>query len=250
MSSPMPVSRSPTKSGVSLGPTYDLPHWSQVVVVSPRMRRVRFYEGVIAHGFSFHFGFRSSTRRSAGYEPARRGDKSCDHVRGRHFLGLRSRGPTAVSACITNRFGLHWRIGSSPAPMDCASGAGIGKDPWRLNDFRRLTGSRREHGLDGLDGLLDLLVAHPISTTRDTHRRWQGPGREQLLGHQASLLDPAKLPVGAEQAATRRCRRTPTPQARWPMMATSPAALPRPGSARVRKRQHERLESIIRYLTA
>src|SRR5262249_25598846 len=29
-----------------------------------------------------------------------------------------------------------------------------------FNDFRRLTGSRREHGLDGLDGLLDLLVAH------------------------------------------------------------------------------------------
>jgi len=35
-------------------------------------------------------------------------------------------GPTAVSACITNRFGLRWRFGSSPAPMDCASGAGSG----------------------------------------------------------------------------------------------------------------------------
>src|SRR5262249_56881456 len=31
-----------------------------------------------------------------------------------------------------------------------------------FNDFRRLTGSRREHGLDGLDGLLDLLVAHRL----------------------------------------------------------------------------------------
>src|SRR5262245_44556115 len=30
-----------------------------------------------------------------------------------------------------------------------------------FNDFRR-TGSRREHGLDGLDGLLDLLVAHRL----------------------------------------------------------------------------------------
>ena len=31
-----------------------------------------------------------------------------------------------------------------------------------FNDFRRRTGSRREHGLDGLDGLLDLLVAHRL----------------------------------------------------------------------------------------
>jgi hypothetical protein len=33
---------------------------------------------------------------------------------------------------------------------------------FRLDDFRRLTGSRREHGLDGLDGLLDLLVGHRL----------------------------------------------------------------------------------------
>jgi hypothetical protein len=32
-----------------------------------------------------------------------------------------------------------------------------------FNDFRRLTGSRREHGLDGLDGLLDLLVADALT---------------------------------------------------------------------------------------
>src|SRR6516165_7313000 len=31
-----------------------------------------------------------------------------------------------------------------------------------LNHLRRLTGSRREHGLDELDGLLDLLVAHRL----------------------------------------------------------------------------------------
>jgi hypothetical protein len=36
---------------------------------------------------------------------------------------VRSRGPTAVSACIINRFGLRCLFGSSPAPMD-ASGAG------------------------------------------------------------------------------------------------------------------------------
>jgi hypothetical protein len=35
-----------------------------------------------------------------------RGHKSCDHVRGRHFLVLCSRGPIAVSASIINRFGL------------------------------------------------------------------------------------------------------------------------------------------------
>src|SRR5262249_48127738 len=33
-----------------------------------------------------------------------------------------------------------------------------------FNDFRRLTGSRREHGLDKLDGLLDLLVAHRLDS--------------------------------------------------------------------------------------
>ena len=36
----------------------------------------------------------------------RRGDKSCDHVRGRPFLVLHTRGPIAVSASIINRFGL------------------------------------------------------------------------------------------------------------------------------------------------
>src|SRR6516162_10183822 len=35
-----------------------------------------------------------------------------------------------------------------------------------FNDFRRLTGSRREHGLDELDGLLDLLVAHSLEAPR------------------------------------------------------------------------------------
>src|SRR5262249_56000797 len=31
-----------------------------------------------------------------------------------------------------------------------------------FNDVRRVTSSRREHGLDDLDGLLDLLVAHRL----------------------------------------------------------------------------------------
>src|SRR5262245_1873134 len=35
-----------------------------------------------------------------------------------------------------------------------------------FNDFRRLTGSRREHGLDELDGLLDLLVRHLLYAVR------------------------------------------------------------------------------------
>ena len=35
-----------------------------------------------------------------------RGHKSCDHVRGRHFLVLCSRGPTAMSASIISPFGL------------------------------------------------------------------------------------------------------------------------------------------------
>ena len=83
--------------------------------LSPRKRRVRFYEGVIAHGFSFHFGFRNSIPHIRGYEPARRGDKSCDHVRGRPSLGLRSLCPTAVSASIISRFGLRWRIRLKPS---------------------------------------------------------------------------------------------------------------------------------------
>src|SRR4029077_11474578 len=55
---------------------------------------------------------RPSQNRSAGYEPVRRGDKSCDHVRGRHFLGLRSCGPIAVSTSIISRFGLRWSSSS------------------------------------------------------------------------------------------------------------------------------------------
>jgi hypothetical protein len=47
-----------------------------------------------------------ASHEDQGGEPARRGDKSCDHVRGRHFLVLCSRGPIAVSASIINRFGL------------------------------------------------------------------------------------------------------------------------------------------------
>ena len=38
-----------------------------------------------------------------------------------------------------------------------------------LNHLRRLTGSRREHGLDGLDGLLDLLVAHRLDAPAAVH---------------------------------------------------------------------------------
>src|SRR5262245_9170009 len=38
--------------------------------------------------------------------------------------------------------------------------------PRAFNDFRRLTGSRREHGLDELDGLLDLLVRHLLYAVR------------------------------------------------------------------------------------
>ena len=56
-----------------------------------------------------------------------RGHKSCDHVRGRHFLVLCSRGPTAVSASIISRFGLRFvgsRLASSAASGDGALGAG------------------------------------------------------------------------------------------------------------------------------
>ena len=48
--------------------------------------------------------------------------KSCDHVRGRHFLVLCSRGPIAVSASIINRFGLRF-VGSDMA-FSAASGDG------------------------------------------------------------------------------------------------------------------------------
>ena len=68
-------------------------------------------------------GLTSSTRRAGAQDPrpdvavertgpSRRTktkmdsprDKSCDHARGRHFLVLRSRGPTAVSASSISRF--------------------------------------------------------------------------------------------------------------------------------------------------
>src|SRR6516165_7986729 len=52
----------------------------------------------------------------------RRGDKSCDHVRGRPFLVLHTRGPIAVSASIISRFGLRF-VGSSVA-SSAASGDG------------------------------------------------------------------------------------------------------------------------------
>src|SRR5262245_10790116 len=35
-----------------------------------------------------------------------------------------------------------------------------------FNDFRRLLGSSREHGLDGLDSLLNLLVGHRLDDSR------------------------------------------------------------------------------------
>src|SRR5262245_55481250 len=35
-----------------------------------------------------------------------------------------------------------------------------------FNGCRRVTGSRREHGLDELDGLLDLLIAHSLDAPR------------------------------------------------------------------------------------
>jgi hypothetical protein len=44
--------------------------------------------------------------------------RSRDHVRARRFFVLRSRGPTAVSACINNRFGLRWRLITSDL-LDC-----------------------------------------------------------------------------------------------------------------------------------
>ena len=55
---------------------------------SPRMRRVRFMRVLSLMAFPFILASVAAPRRSAGYEPARRGDKSCDHVRGRHFLVL------------------------------------------------------------------------------------------------------------------------------------------------------------------
>src|SRR6516165_6499295 len=50
-----------------------------------------------------------------------------------------------------------------PSPEGlCLGSRECGRLRRAFNDFRRLTGSRREHGLDGLDGLLDLLVAHRL----------------------------------------------------------------------------------------
>jgi len=48
---------------------------------------------------------RRSHNRCAPRHACRRGDKSCDHVRGRPFLVLLTRGPIAVSASIISRFG-------------------------------------------------------------------------------------------------------------------------------------------------
>src|SRR5215468_9092986 len=65
---------------------------------------------------------RRSRNRCAPRHACRRGDKSCDHVRGRPFLVLRTRGPIAVSASIISRFGLRF-VGSSVA-SSAASGDG------------------------------------------------------------------------------------------------------------------------------
>src|SRR6516225_7755311 len=113
---------------------------------------------------------RRSRNRCAPRHACRRGDKSCDHVRGRYLLGLRSRGPIAVSASIISRFGLRF-VGSSVASSAASGDGPLGsRERGRLrrafNDFHRLTGSRREHGLDGLDGLLDLLVRHLLYAVR------------------------------------------------------------------------------------
>src|SRR6516162_6283422 len=80
-----------------------------------------------------------SRNRCAPRHACRRGDKSCDHVRGRPFLVLRTRGPIAVSASIISRFGLRF-VGSSVA-SSAASG-------------------------DGPDGLLGLLVRHLLYAVR------------------------------------------------------------------------------------
>src|SRR6266487_5819031 len=45
----------------------------------------------------------------------------------------------------------------------CFGGRKCGTLRRAFNDFWRLTGSLREHGLDGLDGLLDLLVGHRLN---------------------------------------------------------------------------------------
>ena len=87
------------------------------------------------------------------------------------FLVVRSLGPTAVSASSISRFGLWLGLGAGVASSAASGDGPLGsRERGRLrrafNDFHRLTGSRREHGLDGLDGLLDLLVRHLLYAVR------------------------------------------------------------------------------------
>src|SRR6516225_9915166 len=56
-----------------------------------------------------------------------------------------------------------------------------------FNDFRRLTGLLREHGLDGLDGLLDLLVAHGLDTAAVVQRHLPRHQENQQLNEPGGL---------------------------------------------------------------
>jgi hypothetical protein len=55
------------------------------------------------------------------------------------------------------------------------------------NDFPRLTGSRREHGLDGLDGLLDLFVGHRLDAPASTFVS-QGTSNASILRYTPGWL--------------------------------------------------------------
>src|SRR5262249_60840745 len=76
------------------------------------------------------------------------------------FLGVRSRGPTAVSV----RPALALWLKPSPDGLRLGSRE-CGRPRRPFNDFRRLIGLSREHVLNGLDGLLDLLVGHRLDGT-------------------------------------------------------------------------------------
>src|SRR6516225_6879313 len=73
-----------------------------------------------------------------------------------------------------------------------------------FNDFRRLIGLSREHGLDDLDGLLDLLVGHRLDGTRGMlelhllrhqHRADLQIRSRRLAPHPLEHLSPMLLPI-------------------------------------------------------
>ena len=102
------------------------------------------------------------------------------------LLGLRSRGPTAVSASLIRRFDLCFRVGSGVASGDCASGAGSATGS-AVPLITFLAGARRELSRATHRESRQLLIGwrgsrerHRLGTSLNHVRRCLPPRQEVL----------------------------------------------------------------------